>query len=409
MKKLLLYTAAFGLTLLTVGCGGGGGTGNVAIVDIEAAIDNPRTFDLAEIAQEIEFIPLDDTQKEGLLGNIRILNESPTSFYIQDSGWLGKPVTVFDRTGKFVATRGRAGRGPDEFLSIWDMTVDYDTDHLYLSGLASYGISTTVVYDPTGREVARADTVAWGASRDGAVVHKGKFIVKRTLFNGTDGTPPGTRVPFIETYSTDLKHETTIETTVKGISFIRRTDGVGRAGGASLVFSDNGNSLLVKEPLSDTVYYYRDGALTSGYLIRSGKYAMPAGSMGVDPTVEPGRAMPVREIRESDRYLFVKVEGFNDADDDFFKPLPMRQLVFDRRNLAAGGFSALGPGGRYGLFLGGITFWPLYVRDNRLVGYMRTLDIVDNAARITNPQLKALAATLKEDSNPVVVIATLKK
>ncbi len=91
-----------------------------------------------------------------------------------------------------------------------------------------------------------------------------------------------------------------------------------------------------------------------------------------------------------------------------FPGLARSYLVFDRRE-GFGGFSAVGPDGGAGLFVGGLAFTPMYIRDNRLVGYMQALDIVDNADAITNPDLKALAATLREDSNPVIVVATLKK
>ncbi len=42
-------------------------------------------------------------------------------------------------------------------------------------------------------------------------------------------------------------------------------------------------------------------------------------------------------------------------------------------------------------------------------GDIATLDIVDNAGSITDPKLKEIAATLKEDDNPVIVVAELKK
>jgi hypothetical protein len=45
----------------------------------------------------------------------------------------------------------------------------------------------------------------------------------------------------------------------------------------------------------------------------------------------------------------------------------------------------------------------------KLTKYIQAFDIVDNHDAITNPDLKALAATLKEDSNPVIGIAKLKK
>jgi hypothetical protein len=40
---------------------------------------------------------------------------------------------------------------------------------------------------------------------------------------------------------------------------------------------------------------------------------------------------------------------------------------------------------------------------------MQAIDIADNANSITNPDLKILATALKEDSNPLIVVATLKK
>jgi hypothetical protein len=40
---------------------------------------------------------------------------------------------------------------------------------------------------------------------------------------------------------------------------------------------------------------------------------------------------------------------------------------------------------------------------------MQAIDIVDNAEQITDPDLKALAATLTENDNPVIVVVKLKK
>jgi hypothetical protein len=104
---------------------------------------------------------------------------------------------------------------------------------------------------------------------------------------------------------------------------------------------------------------------------------------------------------DADRYLFATVSGGGEKNYS-------ASLVFDRHDPAAGGFSALGPGGENGLFLDGVAFTPMYVRDNRLVGYMRALDIADGRDGITHPGLAPLAATIKEESNPVIVIAKFK-
>ena len=54
-------TIFIALALALVACGES--PSDVPVLDLGAAIENPRPFDLTEIAQEIEFIPLDDTPR----------------------------------------------------------------------------------------------------------------------------------------------------------------------------------------------------------------------------------------------------------------------------------------------------------------------------------------------------------
>jgi hypothetical protein len=113
------------------------------------------------------------------------------------------------------------------------------------------------------------------------------------------------------------------------------------------------------------------------------------------------RNFTVDNVWEGDRYFIVSATNLLQIQQ------PCR-LIFDRRDLVSGGFSATGSDGKPGLFIGGIVFTPCYIRDNRIVGYMQALDIADGRDAITDPRLKALAAILKEDSNPVIVVASLK-
>jgi hypothetical protein len=105
----------------------------------------------------------------------------------------------------------------------------------------------------------------------------------------------------------------------------------------------------------------------------------------------------VGNIYEGDRYILTIGKY----------PPSAKPLLFDRKEDYAG-LSALGPEGNEGLFLDGIQFTPMYIRDNQLVGYMQAFDIVDNVEHITDPDLKALAATLPENDNPVIVVVKLK-
>jgi hypothetical protein len=367
-------------------------------LDLAKAIGNTKAFDVAEISDEIDFVPLQTGEKESLVGHIWQIVESKTAWYFNEMD----NVKLFDRSGKFLGTRGRIGRGPDEFTMIDEIAADWQTGNHYLLG--SQGKIQIIAYDPAGEIIARANSDLPVTYMTDAVHRNGKLIMLTPrLFSDPE---PGAKSPLLEIYSSDLKHERSIEVLDRKISPVIRGVGAIRQG----ILSDNGASLIVYETLDETVFRLSDDmTLTPAYTFDFGRHAISPKAFGENPTAPWSENYRyVSKLWEGERYIICRTIGYKNLPPSA-NGVYMESLVFDRRNLAAGGFSALGPGGRYGLFLGGIAFTPLYVRDNRFVGYMQALDIVDNAASITNPKLKALAATLKEDSNPVIVVATLKK
>jgi hypothetical protein len=396
MKRLIL-AAAFSFALCVAGCGGG--TDDIVTLDAEAAIDNSRTFDLGEIAQEIEFIPLDNSDQESLLGEYLRIQESENRFYVYDSN--RQPLKVFDKTGKFLSTRGLIGRGPHELPSISGFAVDYRRDGVYIKGGTS-----VIAYDVEGRRFARNDSIAdKNLFAVGKIIrHNDNLIVLAGSSFGK--SEPGSPKTLLELFSSDLRREGSIDVIDKG-----STESLYLPAGAAtieiypesgIVF-DNGNSLFVKETLSDTVFRYEnDRTLSPVYRLDLGRYYIPAEAFGPDPG---GRwndiYHSITDMYDGERYTVARITSFSGES------FSTGYLVLDKDN-PSDGFTATGPDGRKGIFMDGTAFAPMYVRDNRLVGYMQALDIVDNAASITNPKLKALAATLKEDSNPVVVVATLK-
>ena len=390
MKPLLFATIA-SFALVLTGCGGAT-TGDIPTIDLEAAIDNPQPFDLGEIAGKIEFLPLDNSTSESLIGNIRLLAESKTGFYIFDNN--RSPIKVFDPTGKFLHTRGYIGRGPGELVSIMRMAVDWEGDKTYLFEM----MGKAVAYDADGQAIGSLDSlsVLSVASFDG------KLILMNQVHNvfAPDDVVPDSKCNLLTIYSPDMKLERHVEAPDKGAPRVGRNF---FAGGSLLI--NTGNSLRVKEMRCDTVLNYSAGALEAAYILDYGRFTAPDAAFGANPT-EPWRDNfhRVNNVMEGNRYLIVESMTNEIAPRDSKRNF----LIFDRKK-PAGGLSTLGPDGGAGLFVGGIAFTPSYIRDNRLVGYMQAIDIVDNAEAITDPQLKALAATLKEDSNPVIVVATLKK
>lgn len=376
----------------TVSCGKKKSDGSLPTLDIAAAIDNPREFDLSEIAENIDFIPLDNSDKRGLIGAyIGDLQESRHGFYICE-GFM-TPVQHFDRTGKLVSTIGRIGRGPDETSYITDMAVDYYEGNVYINGLNR----TVVAYDKTGRMFARNDSI----SSNQLIYNDGLLF---SLQESPDASYDKERFYFVKMYSGNLQPQGVIDAPNLGPSNYFFTDGrSGAYGYGSLsIMSDNGERLVVRQARNDTVYYYNAGTLRPAMLMNTGRYTFPDDGYGRDPLVAMSEKFyVVTNLWESERWIVVTASNFQRMPSG-------ERLVFDREDLFTG-FSATNVHGTSGLYLDGVAFTPMYIRDNRLVGYIRTLDIIDNADGITDPKLKEIAATLKEDGNPVIVVAELKK
>jgi hypothetical protein len=406
---MMAAMAAMAFVALTgTSCGGEKPSGDLPTLNLAAAIDNPRPFDLAEIAESIEFIPLDDSDPRSLMSEASRIAETKSGFYIADNST--SPVKLFDRSGRFVATRGSIGRGPNEYLSVNGLAADYDTDRLWVTSQSSL-----LAYDADGRMIARNDSVsslgrgmAWF---DGRLMLMKDPQLRFNLDRGPAPAPaPDSVTTIIDLFTPDLRRDGTIEAKAKGTNYVLTYDAVGNGIGNlklymnSNIIYGNGEELYFKEGRSDTVFrYVPSGAPIPAFRLDGGKYAIPDEAyLSYNPDVDMERYHMVSGVLSVARYTFVWGHMGYGSDGGFY--------VFDRDD-PAGGFSAIRPDGKSGLSLDGISFTQSYVRDGRLVGYMQALHIVDaaEAGKITRPDLAALAAKLKEDSNPVIVVVELKK
>lgn len=404
MKLHRTLTVAILSVASLAGCGEKQTGGDVLTLDLAVALRNRQTFDLADISRSVALVPLDDADPNSLVGSIGSITESENAWYLRETamGSFDGAIKLFDRSGKFIATRGVLGRGPDEFTNLYNIAADWGRDVLYVSGTGGDGQRLILAYDASGKIIARGEpelpAVAAATFVDGEL----------TLMAGRswkyEPRPDGKRV-LVSSLPSDLKSREEIFVSDKGSDngFVENP----QWGRVSVVvsgdfMSNNGQTVAVKEILCDTVLYLKDRALTPAYISYLGDFAPPAAAFGEDAT-EPWRDefRTVGNMWEGDRYLIAEIASLGAGSNEV--------LVLDRGEPAAVGLSAIGPGGDNGLFLGGVRLTPCYIRDNRLVGYMQAIDIVDNADRITNPDLKAVAATLKEGSNPVMIVATLKK
>ena len=70
--------------------------------------------------QSIDYIKLDSSEPMGPINKMVVTNDK---IFIMDS-FAAQQIFVFDKTGKLLYRIKNKGRGPKEYISIWDMQVD---------------------------------------------------------------------------------------------------------------------------------------------------------------------------------------------------------------------------------------------------------------------------------------------
>ena len=85
--------------------------------------DNARIIGMDEMldrVKSIDYIKLDSSEPIGVIDKMIVTNDK---IFIMDS-FAAQQIFVFDKTGKLLFRIKNKGRGPKEYISIWDMQVD---------------------------------------------------------------------------------------------------------------------------------------------------------------------------------------------------------------------------------------------------------------------------------------------
>lgn len=80
------------------------------VIDVGSDIGKGRVVDLSEIASDITYIPLETTSDSFSSGSPVVIFENDR-IYVRGA----KVIKVFDKSGKYLFTFDRRGRGPEEY------------------------------------------------------------------------------------------------------------------------------------------------------------------------------------------------------------------------------------------------------------------------------------------------------
>ena len=128
--------------------------------------------------------------------------------------------------------------------------------------------------------------------------------------------------------------------------------------------------------------------------------------------VEEGVFMHKLSFMEKDDLIFMDVmknaKFFPNLGENDQRRFP---LIYDKAKSTTRAFA---PDPEYGIagFVndldGGIPFWPTYISGNRMFRLIDADEFIESAAQCKSDRMKEIAATLTEESNPVLVVVTLK-
>ena len=106
MKKTFLSISTC-ISLLLSACGGGSSQtqGEVAIIDVETAFQNPQELSLTELGEKMTYVPLETTDESLVkLGSSSKMIMTDEYIFVGENG---APLLAFDRgTGKFLLRYG---------------------------------------------------------------------------------------------------------------------------------------------------------------------------------------------------------------------------------------------------------------------------------------------------------------
>jgi len=121
-KPLVLRTLLFALYLFTFSCK----QEQTSLYEFDPTKMAENKITLSEIADDISYVPLDNSFQVGIIYNYQITNNS---IYLsaKDIG-----VLKYNKQGKFVSKIGSIGRGPGEYNFCFDFSVDDNRETIYV-------------------------------------------------------------------------------------------------------------------------------------------------------------------------------------------------------------------------------------------------------------------------------------
>ena len=389
--RMKLYIVAF-LLLLLSGCSGKNETAFFPVIDIEAAAGNCKEVMLSRYCSKIEYLPL-GSENEFPVGERFFLFPQADGFYIGESS--NSKCAYFGTDGKLKNTIGSRGRAKGEYISILHAGADR------YGNIVISDFDKLTLYDKNGELKGILDLgLVRSKTEENIQLYDFLPIGDYYAFYGMNPATSNAQTVFVDTlgYVVMVYNPYPDE---KGTAYVPMS---GKRNTASAYLYKD--SLVVADSYSDTLFRF-DPQLNRipAFAVHYGKYKMKSGA-------ERDGSITVNARNSMETESFVLLSLISWADLPFMAPdNRVTSLVYDK----ATGQATILP---YSEVMeqycftndidGGAPFAPDAVYGDKIYQVIDAIHFIELSKEYGSPEMKEIAKGLDENSNPVLVVATLK-
>ncbi len=398
MKRLsfLFKMAASAVCLfLFAACSGGKESENV-ILDMVKAVNDAQSVDLSEYAQSVEYIPLELKDSAFLFSGMNFLATDHSYLFYSGNKSVNVAFYEFDKEGRYLRSVGSKGRAKGEFVTnkavcYNDATKDY----------ALLDQSKLIIYNPDGS--CKNETTVFKLRTLGfpkLYCENGIYYINAIVVESVASMMKGEMKDVVIKLDSDGNILNEMQLANVPVQAVGAPMGKGGMSGNGLMMYANGDIFRIyRENKTDTIQCIDPQSLEPVNF-----YLLDGADRGV--------FMNKFSFMENENLIFMQLmknrKLFLDVDENNI----MNCAFYDKKN---GVFKAIANTGAYAVKgfendvdAGGFSFWPSYIRGNKMYQLVGADEFVELAEACGSAKVKEVAAGLTPESNPVLVVATLK-